>query len=268
MLFEQVSPFNFSVPRPGVFGLGSSCQDPPGTGFGLWSFCSTDPPAPAHPGAWCGLTQPGLLLLPRGKGSLPPSCWLLGVLMLLKQRDAPCPPPACVGTWGREGRGKCSAPVRNGLTPSLPWGVSALCFGLLYPLSHSARGVARAQVESFSVLAALLPCHQLGDLSRVMVPREAAPAPLLPWGQRAASSHIPAGDSSVGLHLVWATLQHTQALITLWFLSLLFKNKTKKRQKKSLNCFYPLCVPVSGQQVLQGTRGARHLGASPCVSCL
>lgn len=38
-----------------------------------------------------------------------------------------------------------------------------------------------AQVESFSMLAALLPCHQLRDLTRMMVPREAAPAPLLPW---------------------------------------------------------------------------------------
>lgn len=63
-----------------------------------------------------------------------------------------------------------------------------------------------AQVESFSMLAALQPRHQFGDLTRVTVPREAAAAPLLPWRQRAVSSQTPAGDSSVGLHLVWAAL--------------------------------------------------------------
>lgn len=38
-----------------------------------------------------------------------------------------------------------------------------------------------AQVESFSMLAALLPCHQLRDFTRLMVTREAVPTPLLPW---------------------------------------------------------------------------------------
>lgn len=32
-----------------------------------------------------------------------------------------------------------------------------------------------AQVESFSVLAALLPCHQLGDLTRVSLERQHQP---------------------------------------------------------------------------------------------
>lgn len=206
MLFEQVSPFTFSVPRPGVFGPGSGCPDPPGTGLGpVWPGVIPwhRPPSPCPPWslvwshtAWAPTTAPG--------GRVPDTLLLAPVPVASGHPHAP---KAEGGTCrALQGRSKCSAPGRDSLTPSLPWGMSALCFGLLHPLSHPARGVAVAQVESFSMLAALQPRHQFGDLTRVTVPREAAPAPLLPWRQRAVSSQTPAGDSSVGLHLLWAAL--------------------------------------------------------------
>lgn len=98
-------------PGQGCLGWGLAARTHQTLSFGL----QHKPPAPAHPGAWCGLTQSGLLLPPQEKGSLPPSCCLLslwpqGVLMLLKQRDAPDPPPACVGTWRHAGKEQVLCP--------------------------------------------------------------------------------------------------------------------------------------------------------------
>lgn len=166
-----------------------------------------------------------------------------------------------------QGQSKCSAPVRQGLTPSLPRGTSALCFGLLYPLSHPARGVAVAQVESFSVLAALWPCHQLRDLTRVMLPREEHQPHSCPGGR---GLHLP--KSQLGIPMLAFTLSGPPRTfpatssglnhIVVSFFADSKQNKTKKRHKKSLNCFSPKPLHVA-QQVLAGQVGG---SASRCVT--
>lgn len=129
-----------------------------------------------------------------------------------------------------------------------------------------------AQVEPFSVLAALWPCHQLrphqgdgvqrGSTSPTPAPEaEGCIFPNSSWQFQYWPSPCLGHPA-----LSW---QQAEALITLWFLSLLFKNKTKKRQKKSLNCFSPKPLHVAqASRSWQGTWGARHLSVSPCVSCL
>lgn len=276
MLFEQVSPFTFSVPRPGVFGPGSGCRDPPGTGLGpvwpgviLWH----RPPSPCPPWslvwshtAWAPTTAPG--------GRVPDTLLLAPVPVASGRPHAP---KAEEGTCrALQGRSKCSAPGRDSLTPSLPWGMSALCFGLLHPLSHPAREVAVAQVESFSMLASLQPRHQFGDLTRVTQRGSTSPTPAL----EAESCVFP--NSSWGFQC-WPSpclgrpalsQQQAQALITLWFLSLLFKNKTQQKRGRRRVLTASLRSPCVSLHVAQagrswqGTWGARHLGASPCISCL
>lgn len=183
MLFEQVSPFNFSVPRPGVFGLRSSCQDPPSTGLvPVWPVVILwhRPSGPCPPWslvwshtAWTLATTPGervpatLLLAPAPVASGCPHA------------PKAYPPAACVGTWGCAGKGQVLSPSQTQFDPFPALG--HLCSLLWAPVSsvtssqRSDDGSGRV-FQRVGCSAALPPAwrpHQ-------GLTRETAPAPLLP----------------------------------------------------------------------------------------
>lgn len=168
------------------------------------------------------------------------------------------------------------------MTSSLLRVVSAVCFRLLYPLSHPGRYVAVDQVESFqrAGLSATSPSARRPRQGDAAQRGSASPAPARPQPppaleaedcvipKRQLGTPVLAPPPSLGHPAT--SQQQAQALIALLsFLSLLFKNKTnqKKRQKKILNCFSPksLRVPVSerrapGRHVPVGARRAQRPG--------
>lgn len=131
------------------------------------------------------------------------------------------------------------------LTSSLLRVVSALCLGLLYPLSHPARYVAADQAESFqrAGLSATSPSARRprqGDAARrgsaSPAPAGLQPPPALEaegcvFPKRHLGSPVLAPTPSPGHPAT--SQQQAQALIALlWFLSLLFKNKTNKEAEE------------------------------------
>lgn len=177
-----------------------------------------------------------------------------------------------------QGRSECSAPDRDSLTPfpalghlcSLLWAPASSITSSQRSGSGSGRVLQRAGCSAASPPARRP--HQGDGAQR----GSTSPTPAL----EAEGFVVP--DSSWGFQC-WPSpclgrpalsRQQAQALITLWFLSLLFKNKTqqKRGRRRALTASLRspcMCLRVAqASRSWQGTWGARHLGASPCVSCL
>lgn len=177
--------------------------------------------------------------------------------------------------------------------------VSALCFGVLYPLSHPARHVAADRVESFqrAGLSATSPSawrpHQ-GDAawrgSASPAPARLQPPPALEaegcvFPKRHLGTPVLAPTPSPG-HPATSRRQAQALIALLWFLSVLFKTKPTNQTGRRRALIASLqshrvspCLSgghragtsrrghVGRSAPARGaTRGAWRLGASTCVS--